>query len=122
MNMLTIKKIIYNPPATIILWNDGTKTTAKCEYGDVYSKEMGFMLCVLKKKYGNKTFHDMLKKYVYEVPEAYEGKGVVVWENKPTKKRVVLKDPNKEFEIKTFNSLEDYITYVINNLFTLEDK
>lgn len=120
--MLTIKKIIYNPPATIILWNDGTKTTAKCEYGDVYSKEMGFMLCVLKKKYGNKTFHDMLKKYVYEVPKAYEGKGAVVWENKPTKKRVVLKDPNKEFEVKTFNSLEDYIAYVVNDLFALEDK
>lgn len=120
--MLTIKKIIYNPPATIILWNDGTKTTSKCEYGDVYSKEMGFMLCVLKKKYGNKTFHDMLKKYVYGVPEAYEGKGAIVWENKPTKKGLALKNPDKKFEVKTFNSLEDYITYIINDLFTLEDE
>ena len=122
--MLTIKKVIYNPPATIILWNDGTKTTSKCEYGDVYSKEMGFMLCVLKKKYGNKKFHDMLKQYVYGVPEAYEGKGAVVWENKPIKKRkkVALKDPYKEFEVKTFNSLEDYIAYVINDLFALEDE
>ena len=122
--MLTIKKVIYNPPATIILWNDGTKTTSKCEYGDVYSKEMGFMLCVLKKKYGNKTFHDMLKKYVYGVPEAYEGRGAVVWENKPTKKKkkATLKNTSKEFEVKTFNSLEDYITYVINDLFALEDE
>lgn len=122
--MLTIKKVIYNPPATIILWNDGTKTTSKCEYGDVYSKEMGFMLCVLKKKYGNKTFHDMLEQYVYGVPEAYEEKGAVIWENKPTKKkkRATLKNTSKEFEVKTFSSLEDYITYVINDLFTLEDE
>ena len=108
--MLTIKKVIYNPPATIILWNDGTKTTSKCEYGDVYSKEMGFMLCVLKKK------------YVYGVPEAYEGGGAIVWENKPTKKKVTLKDPDKEFEVKTFNSLDDYIAYVINDLFAQEDE
>ena len=122
--MLTIKKIIYNPPATIILWNDGTKTTSKCEYGDVYSKEMGFMLCVLKKKYGNKTLHDMLNTYVYGVPEAYEEKGAIVWENKPTKKKkkATLKNTGKEFEVKTFNSLEDYITYVINELFALEDE
>ena len=122
--MLTIKKIIYNPPATIILWNDGTKTTSKCEYGDVYSKEMGFMLCVLKKKYGNQKFHNMLEQYVYGVPEAYEEKGAVVWENKPTKKkkRATLKNTDKEFEVKTFNSLEDYITYVINELFALEDE
>ena len=120
--MLTIKKVIYNPPATIILWNDGTKTTSKCEYGDMYSKEMGFMLCVLKKKYGNKTLHNMLNTYVYGVPEAYNGKGAVVWENKPTKQKVVLKDPNKKVEARTFNSLEDYITYVINELFALEDE
>lgn len=122
--MLTIKKIIYNPPATVILWNDGTKTTSKCEYGDVYSKEMGFMLCVLKKKYGNQTLHNMLNTYVYGVPEVYKEKEPVVWENKPIKKKkkVALKDPYKEFEVKTFNSLEDYLTYIINDLFALEDE
>ena len=61
--MLTIKKIMYKPPATIVFWNDGTKTVAVCEKGDVYNKELGFALCVLKKKYGNKTVHDMLDKY-----------------------------------------------------------
>lgn len=122
--MLTIKKVIYNPPATIILWSDGTKTTSKCEYGDVYSKEMGFMLCVLKKKYGNQKFHDMLEQYVYGVPEAYEGKGAIVWENKPIKKKkkATLKNPDKEFEVKTFNSLEDYLMYVFNDLLALEDE
>lgn len=25
-----IKKVIFNDPATIVLWNDGTKTVVKC--------------------------------------------------------------------------------------------
>ena len=52
--MLTIKKIMYKPPATIVFWNDGTKTVSICERGDAYNKELGFALCVLKKKYGKR--------------------------------------------------------------------
>lgn len=120
--MLTIKKIMYKPPATIVFWNDGTKTVSVCERGDAYNKELGFALCVLKKKYGNKTVHEMLDTYVHNANKYSEKDKSVVWENKPTKKRVVLKKPDKEFEVKTFNNFEDYITYVINDLFTLEDK
>ena len=43
--MLIIKKIMYKPPATIVFWNDGTKTVAVCEKGDAYNKELGFALC-----------------------------------------------------------------------------
>ena len=39
--MLTIKKIMYKPPATIVFWNDGTKTVSVCEKGDVYNTESG---------------------------------------------------------------------------------
>ena len=38
------------------------------------------------------------------------------------KKKVALKDPDKEFEVKTFNSFEDYLMYVINDLLSLEDE
>ena len=31
-----IKKVIYNNPATIICWEDGTKTVVKCSEGDTY--------------------------------------------------------------------------------------
>ena len=117
--MLTIKKVMYKPPATIVFWNDGTKTVSVCERGDVYNKELGFALCVLKKKYGNKKVHQMLDTYVHNANKYSEKDKAIVWENKPTKKRVVLKNPDKEFEVKTFNSLEDYINYIINNLFTL---
>ena len=85
--MLTIKKIMYKPPATIVFWNDGTKTVAVCEKGDTYNRELGFALCVLKKKYGNKTVHDMLDKYVHGVSKYSKNDGAMVWEDKPKEKK-----------------------------------
>ena len=85
--MLIIKKIMYKPPATIVFWNDGTKTVAVCEKGDVYNRELGFALCVLKKKYGNKKVHDMLDKYVHKVSEYSKDDGAIVWEDKPKEKK-----------------------------------
>ena len=82
--MLTIEKIMYKPPATIVFWNDNTKTVAVCEKGDVYNKELGFALCVLKKKYGNKKVHDMLDKYVHSVSK---DDGAMVWEDEPKEKK-----------------------------------
>lgn len=58
---LTTKKIIYNGPATIILWTDGTKTVVKCKESDPYSPEAGFALAVLKRLTGN-DFHKHLRK------------------------------------------------------------
>lgn len=55
-----LKKVIYNGPATIILWNDGTKTVVKCKEGDPYSPEAGFALAVLKRLTGS-NFHRCLK-------------------------------------------------------------
>lgn len=108
--MLTIERIIYNPPATIVFWNDGTKTIAKCEYGDIYTKEMGFMLCVLKKKYGNKTFHDMLHKYVYDVPDVPNKDGMIVWSKEEEKKR---KAKTKTFTIKSDEDLRDFFDALV---------
>ena len=90
--MLIIKKIMYKPPATIVFWNDGTKTVAVCEKGDAYNKELGFALCVLKKKYGNKKVHDMLDKYVHKATEYSKSDGAMVWESEPEKK--ATKKPN----------------------------
>ena len=85
--MLIIKKIMYKPPATIVFWNDDTKTVAVCEKGDVYNKELGFALCVLKKKYGNKKVHDMLDKYVHKATKYSKNDGAMVWESEPIAKK-----------------------------------
>ena len=44
-----IKQVIYNDPATIVFWSDGTKTTSKCDYRDNYNPEMGLILAVMKR-------------------------------------------------------------------------
>ena len=58
---LIFNKVIYNGPATIVLWDDGTKTVVKCKEGDPYSPEAGFALAVLKRLTGN-DFHKYLRK------------------------------------------------------------
>lgn len=50
----SIKKVIYNDPATIIFWSDGTKTIVKCMEDDDYDPEKGFMAAVTKKAFGYK--------------------------------------------------------------------
>lgn len=61
----SIKKVIFNGPATIVLWNDGTKTVVKCSAGDTFSKEAGLSLCILKKLSGD-NFHKTIRKWCKE--------------------------------------------------------
>lgn len=63
-----IKDVIFNPPATIVLWADGTKTVVRCqEDKDEYSKEVGLAMCICKKVYGNKgNYNNIFKKFIKE--------------------------------------------------------
>ena len=44
-----VKKVIFNNPATIVFWSDGTKTVVKCQEGDTFDQEKGLALCFMKK-------------------------------------------------------------------------
>lgn len=44
-----VKKVIFNNPATIVMWTDGTKTVIKCHEEDTYDEVTGFLLCCMKK-------------------------------------------------------------------------
>jgi hypothetical protein len=60
-----IKKVIFNNPATIVLWCDGTKTVVKCQDGDVYDPEKGLAMAISKKALGNKgNFNEVFKKWL----------------------------------------------------------
>jgi len=64
---LNIKKVIFNPPATIIIWNDNTKSVVKCQNGEEFDAEKGFALAYLKKLLGNKNeFNKEINKWVWE--------------------------------------------------------
>ena len=60
-----IKKVIYNDPATIILWSDHTKTVVQCQEGDVYDPEKGLAMAIAKKALGNtsRKLNDVLHKW-----------------------------------------------------------
>lgn len=47
-----IKKVIFNGPATIVIWADGSKTVVKCAEGDGYSKFSGLAIAICKHMYG----------------------------------------------------------------------
>ena len=67
MKMPEIKDVIFHDPATIVLWDDGTKTVVKCQKGtgDVYSKETGLAMAIVKKVYGNKgNYNDIFARWV----------------------------------------------------------
>lgn len=50
---LTAKRVIFNPPATVVLWEDGTKTVVKCDPKDTFDEMKGLALCYMKKALGN---------------------------------------------------------------------
>lgn len=52
---LGIKKVIFNPPATIVYWEDGEKTVVRCDKDDTYNREMGIALCIAKKALNNSS-------------------------------------------------------------------
>lgn len=68
-----IKGVIFNNPATVVIWEDGTKTVVKCQKGDTYSEELGLAMCIAKKFFGNKgNFNEVFKKWLPKEPEKTE--------------------------------------------------
>lgn len=59
---LIYEKVIFNDPATIVIWKDGSKTVVKCQKDDGFDPEKGLALCFMKKALGNKgNFNNILK-------------------------------------------------------------
>ena len=51
-----IDRVIFNDPATIIYWKDGSKTVVKRSDDDIWDSEKGFCMAIIKKLYGNTSF------------------------------------------------------------------
>ena len=59
-----IKDVIFNNPATIVFWEDGTKTVVKAE-NEEFDPEKGLAMAIAKKALGNSYgYYDTFKKYV----------------------------------------------------------
>lgn len=46
-------KVIFNDPATIVFWSDGSKTVVKAD-GEKFDPEKGLAMAISKKFLGNK--------------------------------------------------------------------
>lgn len=59
-----IEKVVFNDPATIVIWKDKTKTVVKCQEGDEFDPEKGLAMAIAKKALGNKSnFNNTIKKW-----------------------------------------------------------
>lgn len=67
-----IKEVMFNGPATIIKWEPtmhdyaygktkGDKTVSVCGEGDIYDKEKGFLLAVIKEFVDNQSYDNILR-------------------------------------------------------------
>lgn len=59
-----IEDVIFNGPATIVKWSDGTKTIVKCCEDDLFDPEKGLAMAISKKALGDlKEVKKWTKKY-----------------------------------------------------------
>lgn len=69
-----IDKVIFNDPATIVFWKDGSKTIAKCGEIDIYDPEKGLAMCFAKKLLGNEgNYYNVFKKYLPKEDDIEQG-------------------------------------------------
>lgn len=62
-----VKKVVFNDPATVVYWIDGSKTVVKRSEDDEWDPEKGLLLCFMKRMFGNTgRYNDVLKEWMRE--------------------------------------------------------
>lgn len=57
-----VKRVIFNDPATIVIWKNGDKTVVKCGERDEYDPEKGLAMCFAKHALGDKgSYYNVFK-------------------------------------------------------------
>lgn len=64
--LIYITRVLYNDPATVVFWSDGTKTITKCSANDTYNPETGLAIAVLKKSLGATEVHKLFEDWLVE--------------------------------------------------------
>lgn len=61
-----IQNVIFHPPATIVFWNDGTKTVVKTQNGEPFDPEKGLAMAILKRiRSENGHYYKEIKKWCH---------------------------------------------------------
>ena len=70
-----IKDVIFNDPATIVFWNDGSKTVVRAHGGDKFDPEKGLAMAFAKKMFGNNhDYYIQFKKWLKKAKKGPESK------------------------------------------------
>lgn len=65
INFPKIERVMFNGPATIVFWQDDTKTVVKCREGDTFDPEKGIAMAIAKKVLGNEDgYYEGIKKWL----------------------------------------------------------
>jgi len=92
--------IIFNNPATIVYWEDGTKTIVKIMDGDVYDEIIGVSMAYTKKMFGTNTnFKNMVKSFYPKPKVLPEPVKEIVKKKKPYKMNKIEQNLEKLVEI-----------------------
>ena len=68
-----IKDVIFNNPATIVLWGDGVKTVVKAT-GEKFDPEKGLAMAIAKRYFGNQgNYYNKIKKWLPEEKNDIDG-------------------------------------------------
>lgn len=60
-----ITRVIFNDPATIVFWSDGTKTVVKCDPRDEFDPEKGLAMAIAKKSLGNNyKYYEVFERFI----------------------------------------------------------
>lgn len=70
-----IKKVIFNPPATVVYWSDCSKTVVKCNVNDIFDPEKGLAMAIAKRCAGNTSaYYAEIRHWVAECGKDYPSK------------------------------------------------
>lgn len=75
----TIENVIFNDPATIVFWSDGTKTVVKTQDGEEFDPEKGLAMAIAKKAFRNKgSYYNEIKKWTDKYEEEMENSNPIL--------------------------------------------
>lgn len=116
---IEIENVIYNNPATIVFWKDGTKTVVKAS-NEEFDPEKGLAMAYVKKLHGNTgKYNDKMKKWI----RTYGGKEKVATKFSVFGMTYVEEDIKSTKELydsydksTTWKQVKEYPAYEINGL------
>lgn len=89
-----IKNVIFNPPATIVFWADGTKTVVKA-YGEEFDPKKGLAMAISKKALGT-GYYPEIKKWTEKYHQKKCYAEAQAWKKKPDESMDKVADAMRE--------------------------